>query len=121
MCQGAVNFVVNQNTFTDRIVVNISSKAGVEVKPYTPIYRTTKHAVIAYTRTMAVSRIKCNTKCAISTNCCYSFQACDYFEKYRLKFVTICPGRTLTPMLDCLKADLRENGKSDALNLPFQR
>lgn len=58
MCQAAVNFIVNQNSPSDRIIVNVSSVAGMEVKPYVPVYRATKHAVVAYTRTMAVRLFK---------------------------------------------------------------
>lgn len=37
------------------IIVNIASAAGIAVAPGTPIYNATKHGVVGFTRTMAVS------------------------------------------------------------------
>lgn len=55
MCQIAMKYMGKQVCGNEGIIVNVSSLLGVKVKPGLPVYCATKHGVIAFTRTMAVS------------------------------------------------------------------
>lgn len=39
-----------------------------------------------------------------------------YFEKYGVKFINICPGKTYTPMIDQLCKTLQKIGQSKSLD-----
>lgn len=43
--------------FNEGIIINIASILGVKILAGLPIYCATKHAVVAYTKTMAVNTI----------------------------------------------------------------
>ncbi|XP_059613682.1 15-hydroxyprostaglandin dehydrogenase [NAD(+)]-like [Phlebotomus argentipes] len=59
------------------VIVNISSIAGVCPLSYMPTYGATKHAVVVFTRSLAHGR-----------------------DKMGIKFLTLCPGGTETPLVD---------------------
>ncbi|XP_037029482.1 alcohol dehydrogenase 1-like [Bradysia coprophila] len=62
------------------IIVNISSVAGIDCSQFsTPTYNATKHGVVAFTR---------------------SFGDEFYYQETGVRFLTICPGVTLTKFLD---------------------
>ncbi|KAJ6639810.1 Alcohol dehydrogenase 1 [Pseudolycoriella hygida] len=72
------------------IIVNIASVAGIDCSQFsTPTYNATKHGVVAFTR---------------------SFGDNFYFNETGVKFVTVCPGVTMTKFLD----NVHERCYSDA-------
>lgn len=66
-------------------IVNIASALGLDVYHMLPIYSASKHAVVGYTRSMADEKFE---------------------NKFGVKFVTICPGFTSTPLVDGIDSGL---------------
>lgn len=60
-------------------IVNIASVLGLDYVYTIPLYNASKHAVVGYTRSMADKKLE---------------------NIFGVKFVTICPGFTDTPLLD---------------------
>lgn len=53
-----MKFMSKNNGGKGGIITNVASVLGLTVLPGTPIYNATKHAVIAFTRSMAVGQSK---------------------------------------------------------------
>lgn len=91
-------------------IINISSVAGIDCSQFsTPIYNATKHAVTAFTRTLGVSNFAIfiannNLTFLISIfNTKSKYLQDEYhYQRSGIKFITICPGVTLTNFLDNL-------------------
>uniref|UniRef100_A0A1B0CAT8 15-hydroxyprostaglandin dehydrogenase [NAD(+)] n=2 Tax=Lutzomyia longipalpis TaxID=7200 RepID=A0A1B0CAT8_LUTLO len=62
------------------VVVNISSTAGIYQTSSLPTYSATKHAIVVFTRSLAYGR-----------------------ENKGIRFLTLCPGGTMTPLLLSVK------------------
>jgi len=77
----AIDFM-NKEKGRGGIIISIASIAGLDGFFNTPTYTATKHAVVGF-------------------NKCYSDEF--YFNKYGIKFITICPGVTETRIFDDLE------------------
>ncbi|CAD7082880.1 unnamed protein product [Hermetia illucens] len=75
----ALEYMSNSKGGNGGIVANIASVAGVAPFPACVVYAATKHGVLGLTR-------------SLGTN--------TYFKKTGIKFITICPGYTTTPLLN---------------------
>jgi len=79
----AIPYMSRENGGRGGLIVNIASVTGVDCSQFsTPIYNASKHAVVAFTRTLGND---------------------FYYQKYGIKFITVCPGVTLTTFLDDLE------------------
>lgn len=76
------------------MIVNIASALGLDVHFTLPIYSASKHAVVGYTRSMADEKFE---------------------NKFGVKFVTICPGFTSTPLVNGIDEGLYEEGSKEHL------
>lgn len=83
------------------LIVNIASVLGLDYVYTFPIYTASKHAVVGYTRSMADKKIE---------------------NRFGVKFVTICPGFTSTPLIDDIDKVLpTEDMREDHLNFVAKR
>lgn len=62
----------------EAIIVNISSIAGLDAFPISPVYTATKFAVLGFSRSLGDQ---------------------FHYEKTKIKIITICPGVTYTTLL----------------------
>lgn len=75
------------------IIANIASVLGLDTLFSIPVYTATKHAVTGYTAALADKRLE---------------------KKFGVKFVTICPGFTDTPMISHLGPMLMSDELNDS-------
>jgi len=98
----AIEFM-NKETGRGGVIVSIASVAGLDGFHSMPAYCATKHAVVGWNR-------------------CFGEEF--YFNKYGIKFITICPSFTDTAILDDLENRVAEGTLEAALKakeiLPFQ-
>lgn len=81
------------------IVVNLSSIAGLDVFPSMPVYSASKSAIISFGRSLGAD---------------------IWYEKFRVKILTICPGVTTTKILERAFDTMDEPTREIAMQLPQQ-
>lgn len=77
------------------LIVNIASVLGLDYLYSIPLYTASKHAVVGYTRAMADEKFE---------------------TMFGVKFVTICPGFTDTPLVSEIAVDLYSPDFEEDLN-----
>lgn len=99
-----MNAMSKANGGNGGLIVNIASVAGFEVAPGIPIYNATKHGVVGFTRSLAVSNhfhsIDSNFDKRLKYFVIFSHEQHNcYFSKHGVKFTIVCPGVTDTAFL----------------------
>lgn len=92
--QAALRHLAVENGGEGGIVVNVASVVGLDTLFSAPVYTASKHAVVGYTASLSDKRLE---------------------EKFGVKFVTICPGLTDTPMVDYLERVIMSKDLTDAM------
>ncbi|XP_037036982.1 alcohol dehydrogenase-like [Bradysia coprophila] len=80
------------------IIVNLSSVAGLNTTTWMPAYSAAKHGIVGLNR---------------------SFGDQHYFDKFGIKFITICPGATETSIVDDYETKVTF-GDLESFNFQFQ-
>ncbi|KAI4471360.1 15-hydroxyprostaglandin dehydrogenase [nad(+)] [Holotrichia oblita] len=80
---GLEEYLPKYNSGTEPVIVNIASTAGLTPLYFLPVYTSTKHAVIGLGKALAM-RENCGVQ--------------------KVKLMTLCPGATLTTLIDNLES-----------------
>lgn len=84
------------------IIVNVASTLGLDILSFQPIYTATKHGVVGFTRSLGVNIIFTEQNYMnklIFIGDYHLFQEPFFEQMYGIKFITVCPGATKTPLL----------------------